>query len=784
MRNLIHEIHRRSLWQVLGIYLAGSWVVLQIVDTLAGALGLPEWAASFALFLLIVGLPIVLATAFIQGGLAPAASPVAAGASGGATESSGNGPPVAGPAIGEPADAGGIRGLFTWRRALLGGGAAFAALGVITAGYLFMRAAGIGPAGTLVARGVLEDRSRLIISEFGSETGDSLLARATTEAFRVDLGQSLLIRLVEPAAVASALTLMDRSPEERLTPALARQVAQREGVPALIEGEVNSVGVGYVLSARLVSLSDGVALASDRQNAADSTEILDAIDRLSRRLRERIGESFKTLADEAPLARVTTHDLEALRLYGQAEAAFEQRDDFERAVRLLEDAVARDSAFAMAWRKKGILLSNEGIRREQAVDAITRAYRHRDRLTQRERYITEAAYHTNVQDDHLRGIETYQSLLEIYPEDGTGHNNIGVQYWLAGDFERALPHFEEAYRLDPASSLLVRNAGWARLVVGDVAGATEIADEMLARFPENRHSHLLPIEIATAEGRWEEVRTIGLGELERGASGLLERDVLQALAYVDVVEGRLADAAYRLDAHLAKVAELGDGRAYLLAAIERAWVRATLTGEVAGELAALNAALDRFPLDDISAVERPYLELAELYASVGRVDDARRMLATFETEGREELQRVRARYMGHAARGELALATGDPEAALEEFRGQVRLGIIGSARAVNPKLAFVNIARAHDAAGRPDSARAYYERYLEQRSPFSLTVDAAWLGPVLERLAVIAEAEDDLDAAQDYNARLVELWSEADPEFAPRVANATARIEDLVRRRG
>ena len=68
VKNLIHEIHRRSLWQVLGIYVVGSWLVLQVVDTLAGALSLPDWAPPFALFLLIIGLPIVLATAFIQEG--------------------------------------------------------------------------------------------------------------------------------------------------------------------------------------------------------------------------------------------------------------------------------------------------------------------------------------------------------------------------------------------------------------------------------------------------------------------------------------------------------------------------------------------------------------------------------------------------------------------------------------------------------------------------------------------------------------------------------------------
>ena len=61
LRQLIHEIHRRSLWQVLGIYVLGSWLALQAVDTLAGALNLPDWAPPLALFLLIIGLPVVLA---------------------------------------------------------------------------------------------------------------------------------------------------------------------------------------------------------------------------------------------------------------------------------------------------------------------------------------------------------------------------------------------------------------------------------------------------------------------------------------------------------------------------------------------------------------------------------------------------------------------------------------------------------------------------------------------------------------------------------------------------
>ena len=41
LKRLIREIHRRSLWQVLGIYLLASWVVFEIVQTVTEGLGLP-----------------------------------------------------------------------------------------------------------------------------------------------------------------------------------------------------------------------------------------------------------------------------------------------------------------------------------------------------------------------------------------------------------------------------------------------------------------------------------------------------------------------------------------------------------------------------------------------------------------------------------------------------------------------------------------------------------------------------------------------------------------------
>ncbi|MFW6078578.1 MAG: hypothetical protein ACODAE_03090, partial [Gemmatimonadota bacterium] len=229
MKSLIVEAHRRSLWQVLGIYLMGSWIVLQVVDQLHQTTGMPDWVPTLALVLLLIGLPMVLATAFVQEGMpgrdevAPAAEPDSAAAPPAASPSA---PPAA--AAKKPAAAGKswLEGsVFTWRNAIAGGIAALALFGAATAAWMVMRSAGVGTAATLVARGVIDDGERVVLADF---SGDSALAVAATAALRVQLAESGIVSVAEPALVANVLQRMDAelgSVDLRR----AREVAEREG---------------------------------------------------------------------------------------------------------------------------------------------------------------------------------------------------------------------------------------------------------------------------------------------------------------------------------------------------------------------------------------------------------------------------------------------------------------------------------------------------------------------------------------------------------------------------
>lgn len=66
IKRFIVELHRRSVWQVLGIYLFAGWGAVEVVKGLTETAGLPPWFPAAALAVLALFLPIVLAAAFVR----------------------------------------------------------------------------------------------------------------------------------------------------------------------------------------------------------------------------------------------------------------------------------------------------------------------------------------------------------------------------------------------------------------------------------------------------------------------------------------------------------------------------------------------------------------------------------------------------------------------------------------------------------------------------------------------------------------------------------------------
>ena len=749
----------RSSWQVLAVYIGASWAVLQVVDVLKDNMGLPDWVFPFALVLLLIGLPIMLTTAMLQGR---------------------PGKQVAEPTDTSPAMPSASTGgdlsphrFFTWRNALLGGAAAFVLMAAVTTGFMFMRNRGIGPVGSLVAKGVLAERSRIVLAEFDAQ--DPVLARTVTESFRADLTQSTIVHLVEPDSIADALSRMGRAPDTELTEATARELALRDGFPAVVGGEVAPLGEGYVLTARLVSSADGAVLASARASARDQNGLLDAIDEASSKLREQIGESYTSLRETLSLAHVTTGSLAALKKYTQAQDARHKEGNLDAAVSMLEEAIAIDTAFALAHRDLATILGNQRRNWDRQIQALESAHRHRDRLTERERYLVEASYSQDVLDDVAGTIQAYEGMLRLDPGDAQALNNIGFNHWQQGDFERAGEYYRRAREADPSESIYAANVGAAWANVGEIvkADSAYAALDDMARSPQfEGWRALLEYERGNEEGARAKLDALaeeyatqtGVVAFAKASTGRLE-----------LLHGRLVAADVLFGEWAALNAQRGDPGAELREGLQKAWALIVTVRDTAGALAELERTLTETPPERVPVLDRPWIWAATIAARSGEIELARDLVARRDEEVSPRYLEIQRRYE-HELNAWLALAEGDADGALSELRLQPSDGCTRCLPA--------DFAHLFEVTGPADSAIARYEQYLATPGNFNLWQDAATRAPAHESLGRLYDARGDLENAALHYAQFVDLWEDADPVLQPRVEAARARMQAIVRERG
>jgi eukaryotic-like serine/threonine-protein kinase len=775
LRRIIAEVHRRSLWQVLSIYLVGAWLAYQVVLGLTDGIGLPDWVPGLAFVLFVVGLPIVLATAFVNEGPPslrreepPAPMWDETLLPGVAHGPAGDRPPAGAPGAataGQP-DAG---HWLTWRRSLGAGLVAFLMLGAGTTGFMGMRITGIGPMGTLLAKQVLEEHDAVLLADFRG--GDRDLGTVVTEALRIDLMQTRVIRLVDPAQVREGLRMMQHDAAAGLPDSIALQLAQRQGWKAVLAGDVATLGGSYIVSARLLATADGAVLAAFREVARDSTRLIDAVDALAKQIRAKTGESLRSVRAAEPLWKVSTASLSALRKYTEAERIAATTGDLPRALALLEEAVAEDPEFASAYRKIAVLLGNAGVRRQDRLNAVRRAYELRDRLPELERLHATATYHLQITQDAEAAVNALRAVLAIDPDNETATNNITVALYRLGRREEAVEILAAAVRRPDATQSHFQNLASHQYALGRREEARLVLEEGVRRMPDN--VALLRLQpkllfadgdVAGAEARSRELLAAVPSASPRTIPLYADlRDVLMATGRLREAErtGRQMQQAMQA---AGLVAESQMARLIPLQA------RAYLLGERDLALRELRSWLDSGALDDMPPADRPYMALAWGLATLGEIDGALAMLARFEREVPAE-DRGGATPLDWARTSVSVRASPDEEliGRLRRFAQEDQCDICG----------LVEIADAYVALGQPDSALAVYRRYLETPSMWRISDDAWDLGRVLNRIGELHEARGEREQALSAYARLLDLWKDADPEFQPQLETVRRRVREL-----
>jgi tetratricopeptide (TPR) repeat protein len=324
-------------------------------------------------------------------------------------------------------------------------------------------------------RAVMTERDAILVADFVNTTADPVFDGTLKKALAVDLEQSPYLNVFPEQKVRQTLQFMGRSPDERITGDVGREICQRVGIKAMLSGSIANLGSQYVITLDAVNASTGESLAREEVQSPNKESVLNSLHEAGSSLRKKLGESLASVQKyDKPLSEATTSSLEALKAFSLGDAKHQSFDELG-ALPLYQRAIELDPNFAMAYARLGTVYSNLG---QSELSEVNRqkAFELRDRASEHEKlYIMSHYYVDSGQLD--KGITALELYKQTYPRDSTPYNNLAAVYIQMGQFENALENARKSVQLDPDSASGYSNVAFA------YAGLNRL-DEAKATFNE------------------------------------------------------------------------------------------------------------------------------------------------------------------------------------------------------------------------------------------------------------------------------------------------------------
>jgi eukaryotic-like serine/threonine-protein kinase len=416
-----------------------------------------------------------------------------------------------------------------------------AALGT-AAGLMFLLLSGV----TLWAlshrdaatRPKLTGKDTIVLSDFDNKTGDPVFDDTLRQGLFVELQQSPFLGLISDRQVQQTLALMGQPKEARLTPEIAQQVCERTGSAAILEGSIARLGSQYVLGLRATNCNNGNVLDREQVQAARREDVLNSLSQIGRKFRIRVGESLATVQQHStPLEEATTPSLEALKAYSTGwKGVLSSRYDV--ALPFFQRAVQIDNKFAMAHAFLGFSYGAIG-ESELSAESTTRAWRIRDRASDRERFFIDFTYHRQVTGNLEKAFQTLELWAQTYPRGAElAPQNLTPQNLMAGlaaagtgRFERAIEEAQTSIAANPDFGIAYVNLARNYFHVGRFDEAGNTLQEASTRKLESPQFLVYRYNIAFLKGDDEQMNQVAaMAKGRRGTEHWVANSEALALA--------------------------------------------------------------------------------------------------------------------------------------------------------------------------------------------------------------------------------------------------------------
>jgi serine/threonine protein kinase/tetratricopeptide (TPR) repeat protein len=577
-------------------------------------------------------------------------------------------------------------------------------------------------------------RDSIIVADFINKTGDAVFDTTLNQALRVQLGQSPVLDIISQQHLRQSLQFLGRKQDETITPQIAREIGEREGVKAILTGSIAPLGKAFVLTLNAQNTASGDDIASEQATAPDKEHVLEALNQVSTAMRAKLGESLSSIQRlNAPFGQATTPSLEAFRAYALGDEAHQKGNDIPEAYDHYKRALELDPKLAMAWARLGVLKLNTGAISEAAQN-FTRAYQLSDNASEREKLYIAGHYYSTVVGDMNKSIETLQVATQEYPLDVGNFINIGVLYQINGDLEKSDAANRRALALQPDNAIALENGVGEATDLGQPEKAKQYIAEAQRLGLTGTTLQAIESTFYASESDWNNVQKIitdtagrpdqfsvtsawgtllpQLGQIQLARTTFLraadqaananEHDA-QAGALLNAASaGWMVDRCFDMEQTAKQAMQLDKGKVTVIAA--------------ANALAACNA--EKQANQMLSALEKHYPEdtlVQQLY-----VPQARGLLALKAGDAQQALvflERVRAHDDASYApylRGLAYLKLRDTRNAIASFQNATRTKGLAYNTFSPYALSYLGLGRAYALAGDRASAKKAYDTFFTE----------------------------------------------------------------------
>jgi tetratricopeptide (TPR) repeat protein len=458
MKRFIAELRRREVFRTAGLYVGLCWIAIEAADILLPTFDAPDWIFRGLIIAAFAGFPVMLVLAWFYDvtdeGIEKTTDP---------TDT------VVAP-IGR-------------------GKGDFIVIGILVVAlgfsvYLNFARTPAGEAPTLEPVSVL-------IADFDNRTGDEVFDGALEQALQIGIEAAPFVTTFSRKN-ARALASQLRSGNELLDEGAARLVSVREGVNVVLAGAIVRADDTYELEVRVIDSTTGDAMSDPDVVAKTKADVLTAVGEISGDVRKALGDDRMRDAESAA-ETFTATSIEALQAYSNAQLKALD-GDYEGSLALYAEAVELDPNFGRALSGWALSLFTLG-RTDEAAEKWEQALSKMGTMTERERLRTLGVYYIAVAGNYEKAVETYSELVENYPADNAGRNNLAIASFAMLDFDTALTQGREALDIYPKNEIMRSNLALYAMYAGDFETARTEAQALLADNPDY-FTAWLPIAMA------------------------------------------------------------------------------------------------------------------------------------------------------------------------------------------------------------------------------------------------------------------------------------------------